>query len=108
MRDDKTPPSFKDFDDRFGKLRKDDAATSREEAEAERSRSGVGLGLQIGIEIVGGVVGGVLIDLGLDWLFGTRPLMLIVLFVMGAAAGMLNAHRQMKRLMAATEDDDGD
>jgi ATP synthase protein I len=76
-----------------------------DEARAERIRrqptpidrsaaqQGLGLGLRIGIELV--VAIGVATGLGwaIDRWLGTRPWAMIVLFFLGAAAGMLNVYR---------------
>jgi ATP synthase protein I len=54
--------------------------------------------------IVGGGIG-----YGIDWLAGTKPIFLIVFFVLGAAAGIRNVLRAAKELnadMAAKSGDD--
>ena len=85
---------FEDFDARMRKLR---TGTRRDEPpRAERPSMG-GTGIQVGVELIAGVVGGGLIGYGLDHWFGTWPLMFIVFFFLGAAAGMLNAYRHIKR-----------
>jgi ATP synthase protein I len=58
-----------------------------------------GDGFQAGIEVVAGVGGGALLGWVLDGWLGTRPLFLILLFVLGAAAGLLNAWRTLRRFM---------
>lgn len=65
-----------------------------------RRRSKVGEGTQAGIEIAVGVIGGALIGHGLDVWLGTRWVFLVVLFLLGAAAGMLNAYRLLRRFVA--------
>ncbi len=45
--------------------------------------------------IVGGAMGW-----GLDWLFGTRPVLTVVMFLFGAAAGIRNVIRTSKELNA--------
>ena len=59
----------------------------------------LGQGFQAGIEVIAGVVGGALIGYGLDYWLGTAPLCLIVMFVLGAAGGVLNAYRTLQRSM---------
>ena len=54
--------------------------------------------LQAGIEIVAGVGFGVLLGWALDRWLGTKPLLLIVFFMLGAAAGALNAYRHLRRM----------
>ena len=45
--------------------------------------------------IVGGVLG-----YGIDWLAGTKPIFMIVFFILGAAAGILNVIRAARELNA--------
>ena len=44
----------------------------------------MGIGLRVGIELVAALVVAVAIGYGLDWLFGTRPILTAV-FVLSAA-----------------------
>ena len=55
--------------------------------------------LRIGfaLSIVGAAIGW-----GLDWLFGTRPILTIVFFIMGAGAGILNVNRASKEITERT------
>jgi ATP synthase protein I len=101
MADDKRPTSFEDFDARLGKLRP--KPQPEKGGEPEPPRFQFGSGLQAGIEVVAGVGGGLLLGWGLDRWFGTAPLLLIVFFVLGAAAGVLNAYRYMRRLQDAQD-----
>jgi ATP synthase protein I len=55
--------------------------------------SGVGLALRLGVDFVAGVVVGVGIGLLLDWWLGISPAMLILFFLLGAAAGTFNVFR---------------
>src|SRR6185312_11473815 len=58
--------------------------------------------------VVGLIVGGGL-GYGIDWLAGTKPIFLIVFFVLGAAAGILNVVRAAKEInaeIAAKKDGD--
>jgi ATP synthase protein I len=90
-------PDFKDFDERVRRLR-EDARLPLDEATAERSRHSVGgAGVQVGIELVAGVIGGALIGYGLDRWLDTWPILFLVFFFLGAAAGMLNAYRYIRR-----------
>jgi ATP synthase protein I len=59
-----------------------------------------GSGLQVGIELLAGLIGGVLLGYALDHWLGTRPLFMIVFFFLGAAAGMMNAWRSLRRMQA--------
>ena len=92
---------FRDFDERMRKLR---GAPAEGESESGASAAGgvsFGSGIQAGIELVAGVVGGGLIGWLLDRWLETWPVLFIALFFLGAAAGMLNAYRHIRRASEA-------
>jgi ATP synthase protein I len=62
-------------------------------------RGALGTGMRVGIELVAGLVVGLVLGWGFDRLFGTRPWGLIVFFLLGAAAGMLNVYRLAKQIV---------
>lgn len=72
-------------------------------------RTGVGLALRIGLELVTGmVIGG-----GLGWLvdqwLGTIPWFMLLLFILGTAAGMLNVFRTAREIgLAADRENDSE
>lgn len=79
------------------------AARAREETEkgTERTQgpansSGMGLGFRLAIELVAGVMVGFGMGYGLDLLFGTLPLLMVVFLFLGAAAGVMNVYRTAK------------
>ena len=57
------------------------------------------------IELVAGLVMGFGIGLGLDWLFGTRPIMLLVFTLAGFAAGVKTMLRTARELNVPPQDD---
>jgi ATP synthase protein I len=94
--------SFEDFDARMRRLR---GAPEPGDGGAAAGRSGDGrrgggawTGVQAGIEIVVALAVGVGIGWGLDRWLGTMPLFLVVFFMLGAAAGVLNAYRTLRRV----------
>jgi ATP synthase protein I len=96
------PPPFDEFDRQIEKANRAEGRR-HDRAEADQSsRLRWGDGIQVGVEVIAGVVGGTLLGYGIDWLFGTGPLFLVVFFFLGSAAGMLNAYRSMRRF---TRDD---
>jgi ATP synthase protein I len=97
MSEPQRPPSFEDFDARLDKARPD-KAKAPPSADQPSSRLDYGTGLQAGIEVVAGVGFGVLLGWALDRWLGTAPLLLIVFFMLGAAAGVLNAYRHLRRM----------
>ena len=100
MAQDDKPPSFAEFDARLRAARSRDGSPEAQQA-GSATRTKLGAGLQVGIELVAGVVGGVLIGYALDHWLDTAPLLLIVFFFLGAAAGTLNAYRWLRRFDAA-------
>ncbi len=54
---------------------------------------GLGWALRIGVEMVSALAVGVGIGLLIDWWLGTGPWFLVVFFVLGAGAGILNVYR---------------
>ncbi|MCB1885494.1 MAG: AtpZ/AtpI family protein [Geminicoccaceae bacterium] len=108
MAQDESPPPFRDFDARLKSLRGGrERGETVPEAEAEPQKMRFGDGLQVGVEILAGVGGGSLIGWALDAWLGTAPFLLVVFFFLGAAAGMLNAYRHLRKFMAPGADDRG-
>ena len=91
----------------------DDSPSFEERLKAARSRQGLdappplsargsdslggmspwGIGLRVGIELVSALVVAVAIGWGLDYLFGTKPILIAVFVLLGGAAGVLNVWR---------------
>lgn len=94
MSEGKPPTRLEDLDARLRRLRD---RTSEEDATPAgrglQQSSAAGFALRIGVELLAALVVGGGIGWLLDHWFGTRPLFLIVFFLLGAAAGMLNVFR---------------
>lgn len=60
---------------------------------AQERGQGLGFAVRIGVDIVAALAVGVGIGLLLDHWLGTKPWMLIVFFIFGAAAGLVNVFR---------------
>ncbi len=77
-----------------------DSAKSRH-ATPNRGESSQGDAMARGLKISAELIGGVVVGAGLGWLLdrwlGTFPLLFIVFFLLGSAAGMLNIVRQAQR-----------
>lgn len=96
------PPSFDEFDAKLERARAaKQQPDSRPKGSAGLARTKYGAGLQVGIELVAGVAFGALLGYGLDRWLGTAPLLLIAFFMLGAAAGTLNAYRWLRRFSEA-------
>ena len=97
MTEPEDPASRKDLDRRLNE------AQARRQAERDRGKkgrgrtanSGLGLGFRIAVDIVAALMVGVGIGVLIDHWAGTKPWGLIVGFVLGSAAGMMNVFRVM-------------
>jgi ATP synthase protein I len=85
----KLPHEPGDFTERLAKARR---GGSRKGAKRE-GPSGFGLALRISVELVAALAVGVGIGWLLDTWLGTTPGLMIVFFVLGSAAGMMNVYR---------------
>jgi ATP synthase protein I len=75
----------------------------QEEAETSGAPAGSGLTRAVGLsaEVVGAVGVGGGVGIGFDWLLGTSPWLLIVFFMLGFAAGVLNLIREARRISSS-------
>ena len=69
-------------------------------SEKNNKNKGVFLGnaFKLGTELVAAVVVGTIIGFILDSWFGTKPILIIVFFLFGAAAGIVNVFKAAKRM----------
>ena len=96
MGEDKRPPSLDNLGERLRAAREHrgaDRQTNKTLSGGPPGMSGLGWALRIGVEMVAALVVGVGIGLGLDWWLGTKPWFLVVFFLLGSAAAILNVWR---------------
>lgn len=92
-----TPPPPLPPDDRLEQLREKIHAAQESEIDgpappapnSETVRKPRNTGLQAGIELIGGIAGGTALGLLVDRWLDTRPLFMILLFLLGTAAGFV-------------------
>jgi ATP synthase protein I len=65
---------------------------------AAHKRNGASFGFKISAEIVAALIVGVGIGLLVDNYFNSKPLGLIIFFILGSFAGFLNVYRVMRRI----------
>lgn len=96
------PPSLDEFSRRLDAARGGSAPAEN----SNRSR-GVELGraFRVGSELLAGLIVGVLLGLGLDTLFDTKPWLLLVGILFGFAAGVMNVSRAFKASSPENSDD---
>lgn len=96
MGEDSRPPPLDDLGERLR------AARGHREADRQQNQtlsgkqpglSGVGWAFRIGAEMVSALVVGVGIGIGLDWWLGTKPWFLVVFFLLGSGAAIMNVYR---------------
>lgn len=92
---DKTPPPG--LDDLAARVNKARGRTEERDGTgmlgAGLPKSATGLAFRVGTELVAGVAVGGAIGYGLDKWLGTSPFLLILMFFLGAAGGMMNVWR---------------
>jgi len=87
-----------ELDKKLGKVRAGrDAEAGDRQGSAMRGR-GMAAGMRMASEMVGAVLVGAAIGYGLDLFLGTKPWLLLLFFVLGFAAGVLNVMRGYQRL----------
>ena len=89
-------PDARRLADLEGRLRK--ARGNREVHPEDSSPSKLGLAFRLVTELLAGVIVGGGIGWALDRVFGTSPLLLIVMFLLGVAAGMRNVIRTAREM----------
>ncbi|MCC7045170.1 MAG: AtpZ/AtpI family protein [Alphaproteobacteria bacterium] len=105
MTADPPPSSLKDLEARLSDARQRAGIRQDEEKDARTDggpppTSAMGLALRVGIELAAGLAVGGGIGWFLDRWLGTSPFLLLVFFVLGAAAGMLNVYRLTQAMNA--------
>ena len=72
----------------------------KKKAQKNNQEKGVFLGsaFKLGTELVAAVIVGTIIGFILDSWFDTKPLLIIIFFLFGAAAGILNVFRAAKKM----------
>lgn len=54
--------------------------------------------VRVAVDLVAGIIVGVLIGMALDSWLGTRPWLMLVCFILGAAAGIMNVMRTARQI----------
>ena len=95
MTEDRPPTSLNKLDERLRKAQEQRSGGRRGKRPTEPS-NGLSLAMRIGVELVAALIVGVGIGLLLDKWLGTRPWFLLLFFILGSAAGIMNVFRVMK------------
>ncbi len=92
---------------KLGKVRADRTSEAVAKGSSAVGGRGMSYGLKIGSEFVGAILVGAAIGYGLDYLLGTKPWLLLVFFLLGFAAGVLNVMRGYQRLQGDIKHETG-
>ena len=89
-----------DLEDLKTRLKIEKSKLQNQDSEKNNKNKGVFLGnaFKLGTELVAAVAVGTIIGFILDNWFGTKPILIIIFFLFGAAAGILNVFRTAKRM----------
>ena len=90
-----------DLEARIARARQQSAAPAAAEPSRQGTMSGLSLGWRLGSEFFAAIIVGAGLGYLLDMFLPTRPWGLIVLLLLGFAAGVLNVVRATKELNAA-------
>ena len=81
--------------DKLNKVQ-EEAERKLEKAAPEQSiRSGLGFAMKIGVELISALIVGTGIGLLLDHWLGTTPWFMLLFFVLGSVAGIMNVYRSV-------------
>ncbi|MBN4083125.1 AtpZ/AtpI family protein [bacterium AH-315-B06] len=96
MTEDPERPSLEDLDARLRAAReRQEAKEGSGKSKQAEAQGGLGFALRIGTDLVAALIVGVGIGVLLDYWLGTKPWMLVLFFLLGAAAGFLNIFRRV-------------
>tara|TARA_B100000686_G_scaffold147816_1_gene155200 strand:- start:737 stop:1018 length:282 start_codon:yes stop_codon:yes gene_type:complete len=89
-----------DLEDIKTRLKIAKSKLQNQNSEKNNKKKGVFLGnaFKLGTELVAAVAVGTIIGFILDNWFGTKPILIIVFFIFGAAAGIMNVFKAAKRM----------
>ena len=93
MTERKPPDSLEALDAGLREAERRQAEAKPREPGAAGGMSGLGFAWRVGLELVSALIVGVAIGYMLDRWLGTRPWLLILFFILGSAAGLLNVFR---------------
>ena len=104
--DRKKPPNLSDLDARLtAAVERHKTAGSGGKPSGFGKAGGFGAAIRVAVDLVAGVAVGVGIGWVLDRWLGTSPWLLVVFFVLGSAAGIMNVMRTARQLEDAAREE---
>ena len=101
-------PETGELGDKIRQARSETPGANAALAMRQREMTGVGKSFRMASEFIAAIIVASVLGLGLDYVFGTRPIFMIVLMVLGFAAGVLNVTRAAKQILAEAPKPDPD
>ena len=82
---------------------KDDFSRRLDEKQKKKHRihnnkKGYSLGMKISMDLVSSIIAGVLIGLGVDKIFSTKPIFFIIFLLLGIITGFYSLYKSIKKL----------
>ncbi len=62
------------------------------------SISGINIGLKLSLDLISPIIVGILIGLGMDKIFFTKPIFFLIFLLLGLIAGFFNIYKSMNKL----------
>ncbi len=93
MTEQKPKNSRSDLDNRISRFRKEQDIAAGRIVHSRSRNNGFGFAVRIGTELVAALVIGVGFGILLDNWLGTKPWLMLLFFLLGAAAGIFNVYR---------------
>jgi ATP synthase protein I len=89
------PPNLDELERRLKQARPEPVGTGADAADRPRA---MGMAFRVSVELVSALAVGVGLGWLIDYWLGTRPWAMVVMFFLGAAAGILNVYRAVEGL----------
>ncbi len=68
------------------------------ESSKKNGKSGYGLGLKISMDLISSIIAGILIGLGVDKIFSTKPIFFLIFLLLGIITGFYNLYKSVKKM----------
>tara|TARA_B100000900_G_C20159512_1_gene545311 strand:+ start:291 stop:554 length:264 start_codon:yes stop_codon:yes gene_type:complete len=69
-----------------------------QEFKGNSSKNGYSIGLKISMDFLSSIIAGVLIGLGIDKVFSTKPVFFIIFLLLGIVSGFYNLYKTVKKI----------
>lgn len=93
-----TDPELEKLGRQLDQIHAVEAAESRKQAQNAKDAENMGNGMKAGIELVGAVLAGGALGWALDNWLGTKPVMLIIMLLLGIFTGFYNVWRTTQNI----------